>query len=564
MDGLPVAGRQALYLQMLGESLASATQEGQAPNQHASAMLPPELAPRARGPAADAPEGQRGMRMAYGPRLMGANSIAVRASAAERGITDPRVASIERVKLHNRMSGEGDRQPLRKGPEGEEPQPVILVSHKAVPIQAVHAKDGRGYSENGEHQLVPVKAGDPVRGPDGKPVHHVHELKDIYKAYHLEDMNMAGVGERRPPFSSARATAQQNQEFAERCADQGIPARTPNPEERHKLVVETGIERMVESALRYAEARGAPFVLETKENISEAKFTATTHPPTVEYPEATAEGNVDERASSIARAVSEAALFASLSERASPVEVARIGPDGMPGAIERQLPASQLVQRVEAHAAPRPSYLDQAHLDRASLVASYAALNTVTAMGATYSPGPDAEDPRVRTAWARELNRIGGMEDLSQELTEIERGLARKPGGGGDWPRRRELIRAPERRGESNDGPPRERERADERDGNDRPTAPKRRPAPDAEFPGDDRPVKPGPVPTGPPAKLPITPDGPTRQTRRPQAPTLTGEDRVPVRPGGNPDITAPAPRPAPERPPGATPRHNRNNGQQR
>ena len=107
-------------------------------------------------------------------------------------------------------------------------------------------------------------------------------------------------------------------------------------------------------------------------------------------------------------------------------------PDPTPCAgvsLSSRSPPSEVVQRVEAQSSRRPSYLDQAHLDRASLVSSYAALNAVTAMGATYTPGPEAEDPRVRAAWARELNRIGGMEDLSQELTQIERGLARQPGG---------------------------------------------------------------------------------------------------------------------------------------
>ncbi len=250
MSSVPVVGRQALYLQMLGEELATATWEGRAPNQPPTGMLPPELAPTARPPAGGSPDRPKFVSMAYGARLAGANSIAVRMSAAECGITDPRVASLDRVKFHNAMAGEGGRPPFRPSDDPDGPRPVILVSHKAIPIQAAHAVDGSGYSASGDGQLVPVRAGDPVRSPDGKPLHHVHELRDVYKAYHLADVDMVGVGERRPPFSSNRAIARQDQEFADRCVEQGIPARLPDPAERHKLVVESGIDRMVEAALR--------------------------------------------------------------------------------------------------------------------------------------------------------------------------------------------------------------------------------------------------------------------------------------------------------------------------
>ena len=86
MNSVPVVGRQALYLQNMGENLAIATQDGSAPNQRETGMLPPELALTARPPtggSADRPK------FAYGARLLGASSIAVRVSAAERGITDP-------------------------------------------------------------------------------------------------------------------------------------------------------------------------------------------------------------------------------------------------------------------------------------------------------------------------------------------------------------------------------------------------------------------------------------------------------------------------------------------
>ena len=426
MKFVPVVGRQALYLQNLGENLALATQAGEAPNQRPTAMLPPEFAPTVSQLPPGAPRGAT-PRMDYGPRLAGANSIAVRVSAAERGITDPRVATVGRVKSHNKFAGAVDRPPLRPFDVPGGPPPIVLASNKVIPIQAVHPAHGHGHSSAGHGELVPVRAGDPVYRPDGRPVQHIHELRDVYQAYHLADVDMEGIGDRRAPYSSDRAVARQDQEFAQLCVDQGLPVRVPDPAERHELVVESGVNRMVQSALRFADDRGAPFVLQTNPELLEARFSAVSRPPVVELPDPGSSLGVDERASSIARAVSQAALFASLSERAVPIEVARVGTSELPGPFHVQQPPSQVVQRVAAHAAERPSYLDQAHLDRASLVASYAALNAVTAMGATYAPGPEAQDDRVRSAWARELHRIGGMEDLSRELTQIERGMAARP-----------------------------------------------------------------------------------------------------------------------------------------
>ena len=441
-------------------------------------------------------------------------------------------------------------------PDG--PQPVILVSHKTVHIQAVHAADGTGYSRSRHGQLVPVQAGDPVWTPDGKPVHHLHELRDVYKAYHLADVDMQGVGERRPPFSSDRAIARQDQEFAERCAEQGRPARAPDPAERHALVVESAVDRLVESALRFAEARGAPFVVETSPDLSEARFSAVSRPPVVSVPDPASSLGVDERASSIARAVSQAALFASLSERAAPVEVARIGASELPGPVQVQQPSSQVVQRVAAHSAQRPSYLDQAHLDRASLVASYAALNAVTAMGATYTPGPEAEDTRVRSAWARELHRIGGMEDLSRELTQIERGLAAQPVGAGVPVRVRERVPVPDPGDGSGGSPPRAPSRVPEPDADDTPPPLDRPPRRKVHLPCAYRPDKPLPPQRVLPGDLPIAPDAPRPRSEKVSPPAPAAEPRVPVRAGGDPSLAPPTARPAPQLPPASAPDRGR------
>ena len=558
MNSVPVAGRQALYLQNMGENLAIATQEGRAPNQRETRMLPPELARSARsltGGSADRSQ------FAYGARLLGASSIAVRVSAAERGITDPRVASLARVRAHNARSGDPGRQPFRPTDDPDGPRPVILVSNKTIPIQAVHTVDGTGYSALGDGKLAPVRAGDPLYRPDGTPVPHLHELRDIYKAYHLADVDMAGVGERRPPFSSNRAIARQDQEFAARCVEQGIPARPPDPAERHKLQVESGIDRMVEAALRFADARGAPFVVETSPDLTEATFSAVSRPPVVELPDPASSLGVDERASSIARAVSQAALFASLSERAVRIEVARVGTSELPGHFQVRQPPSQVVQRVAAHAAERPSYLDQAHLDRASLVASYAALNAVTAMGATYAPGPEAQDDRVRSAWARELHRIGGMEDLSRELTQIERGMAARPVASG-LPARvleRTPMPVPDDGGGGSPPPPPARvPGSDLDDSPPRPAPPHRR---QVYFPTSDPPDRLVPPQRVSPGDPPIVPDASPPQGEKvpPSAPPAA--PRVSVRPGGDPSVAPSAARPAPQQQREPAPERGRSGG---
>ena len=403
-----------------------------------------------------------------------------------------------------------------------------------------------------------MRAGDPVRSPDGKPLHHVHELRDVYKAYHLADVDMVGVGERRPPFSSNRAIARQDQEFADRCVEQGIPARLPDPAERHKLVVESGIDRMVEAALRFADARGAPFVVETSPDLTEARFSALSGPPLVEVPDPESSLGVDERASTIARAVSQAALFASLSERAAPVDVARIGASGLPGPFHVEPPSSQVVQRVAAHSAERPSYLD-----RASLVASYAALNAVAAMGATYTPGPEAQDNRVRSAWARELHRIGGMEDLSRELTQIERGLAVKPVPAGLPARVRERTPVPGP-GDGGDSPPPPPPAVPEFDLDDTPPPPAPPHRRQVYLPGAAPPDQPLPPQRVLPGELPISPHVSPPQGAKVPPPAPLAEPRVSVRPGGDPSVAAPTARPAPQLPPARAPERGRSGGPDR
>ena len=447
-------------------------------------------------------------------------------------------------------------------PDG--PRPVILVSNKAVPIQAVHTIDGTGYSALGDGKLAPVRAGDPLYRADGTPVPHIHELRDIYKAYHLAGVDMAGVGERRPPFSSNRAIARQDQEFVARCVEQGIPARPPDSVERHKLQVESGIDRMVETALRFADARGAPFVVETSPDLTEARFSAVSRPPVVELPDAGSSLGVDERASSIARAVSQAALFASLSERAVRIEVARVGTSELPGSFQVREPPSQVVQRVAAHAAERPSYLDQAHLDRASLVASYAALNAVTAMGATYSPGPEAQDDRVRSAWARELHRIGGMEDLSRELTQVERGIAARPVPSG-LPARvleRTPMSVPDDGGGGSPPPPPARvPGSDLDDSPPRPAPPHRR---QLYLPTSDPPDRLVPPQRASPGARPIVPDPSPPQGAKVPPSAAPAETRVSVRPGGDPSVAPAAARPAPQPAPQRAPERGRSGGPDR
>ena len=317
-------------------------------------------------------------------------------------------------------------------------------------------------------------------------------------------------------------------------------------------------------SLRFADARGAPFVVETSPDLTEARFSAVSRPPVVELPDSGSSLGVDERASSIARAVSQAALFASLSERAAPIEVARVAASELPGPFQVQQPPSQVVQRVAAHAAERPSYLDQAHLDRASLVASYAALNAVTAMGATYTPGPEAQDDRVRSAWARELHRIGGMEDLSRELTQIERGMAVRPVASGLPARVHERTKPLPGPGDGGGGPPPPPASRVPEFGLDDPPPPPAPPRPQVYLPGADPPDRPLPPQRVSPGELPIAPAAPPPQRAKVPPPAPPAEPRLSVRPGGDPSVAPPAARPAPQQPPERAPERGRSGGPDR
>ena len=80
------------------------------------------------------------------------------------------------------------------------PQPVTVVSINATPVQTVHLKDGQGYGSQGEKGgLIDVKKGKPVYDQQGQQAADIQEKKDVYKTYHVTDVNVAGIKPRTAP-----------------------------------------------------------------------------------------------------------------------------------------------------------------------------------------------------------------------------------------------------------------------------------------------------------------------------------------------------------------------------
>ena len=210
MEQGTVEGKAARMMNDLGQTLAAATRAMSAPNQRESDLLPPEMISKPNKDGSRHPDGNP--KMSYGDRFQGGNSIQLRLDAEARGTTDTRYATTERVQWVNRVHKQSQEPVRGMNPVTKQlPQPVTLTSTKATPVQTVHQKDGQGYGSQGvKGGLIEVKKGAPIYDDKGHQAADFHEKRDTYKAYHVSDLNVAGVQARTAPNEGRGAVARQD------------------------------------------------------------------------------------------------------------------------------------------------------------------------------------------------------------------------------------------------------------------------------------------------------------------------------------------------------------------
>ena len=145
-------------------------------------------------------------------------------------------------------------------------------------------------------------------------------------------------------------------------------------------------------------------------SISEARFRIKDGQPTVEIPLASKFSDIYHQATSVVHACSHSQLYSASAGRVA-------------AATEAGHTAQAAQDRVAAYKAPLKTREGSEEYGRAELAATYATLNRVTAMPAEYVPPPSTQDPDTQERWAKTLETLGGMAEVSHNITTAERGF---------------------------------------------------------------------------------------------------------------------------------------------
>jgi len=276
-------------------------------------------------------------------------------------------------------------------------------------MQRVHKVDGQGFGPGGESSgLVDVRAGDPIFDKAGKQLSDVTELRDTYKVYHVTDLNISNMRTRTAPNSSERGVEAQNQEFRAGCEDRGEKPRDPDEGERAAMIV----SKEAGNVLDQLEQLHGVQVREDVDKISEAQFRVTSKGPVIEIPKLEQFENVHHQATSVANAASHAHLYTAAKGRADLA--------AEHGDVDE--PAQARVAMYEGRVNTRTANNEE--WAKAELAATYATINKVTSMPATYVPPPSTQDEAYQGKWADRLESPGGMAEVSRDVTTVEQGFS--------------------------------------------------------------------------------------------------------------------------------------------
>ena len=388
MSSSPHVGRQARNLNALGRTLADATRRGMAPNQCQSNLRPPASCPVPKRSGELRPDGKPLMQNAA--RFQGANSIALRLDAMDRGTTETRYATVLRAQMNNRAYGVTDLAVVRdvSPGTGQPPKAVELNSQRSVPVAAVHLEDGQGFGPGGKSVgQIDVRAGDPVYGKDGQHAPDTYELASTYVVYNVEDLKIEGLGARE--HAAPVASAPESPGAEDRRIALVVKAEVVNLirdlQSQRGVVVQESVRGISDAVVRCGmpperlELPGADNVpreadfpgsenAERQVGFSGAQGTGPAI--VIECPVAAEFSDIHDQVSSITHAAAHAHLY-DAAQRA-----AALG-------VEQGVPDQAAEARVKAYELEPEQRAVSAEYSKADLAATYATLNRVTAMSAT-------------------------------------------------------------------------------------------------------------------------------------------------------------------------------------
>ena len=241
----------------------------------------------------------------------------------------------------------------------------------------------------------------------GQQAADFHEKRDVYKAYHVTDLNVAGIKPRTAPNDGRSAVVRQDAAFAKACTDRGEEPRKPDKDERTTLVVTAEIAKITADQRNI---KGVS-VVEDVPGIKEAQFVVKDGKPTVEIPPAAEFSDLHHQATSVVQAVSHSQLHSAA--------VADVGRATEAGRVDQAA-----VDRVAAYEAPVETRAGSEEFSKADLAATYATLNRTTAIPAVYVPPAQTQEPENVERWAKTMEAPGGMSKVSQDITDIEQGFS--------------------------------------------------------------------------------------------------------------------------------------------
>ena len=199
-----------------------------------------------------------------------------------------------------------------------------------------------------------------------------------------------------------------------------------------------------------------------------AGATAKDGEPLIEIPDPSKFDTAHHQATSIVHAASHAELYTAAKSRAD-------------RSAESGRTDEEAETRVAAYQTRHDSRANNEEYSRCELAATYATVNRVTAIPATYVPPASTGDEKQMERWAKTLEEPGGMAKVNRDINTVERSFSDDR----DTYRRE---RAQERRAERNqqraEGSPADAERKPVTPGGDPAVqTPAARPASDAETP---------------------------------------------------------------------------------
>ena len=393
-----------------GRAVAADLRAGYAAIQTRSGTLPPEMigGPRQTGRGVDRTVQRNedgSLRRANNNRMPGCNSIMLRREMVRRGLADPRFVTVARASWINKESGVS-QPPLKPGAQG-----VEIVSHNEVAkVNATHQQDEQGF--NDQKQWVDRKKGEDVFDKDGNHVQVVLEGRnrqgETYEVFHSSEVNVADLGPRVAP-----GAAEVNGELTGRAKRwmEANGADKPDAQAIQLEMIGNKLDAMTDNLER---RHGVEIARDAR--VSEATFSiGKDGSMKLSIPKPDQFEDLSHQVTSVSIAVAHAHLGATAQRIAAR------------GREEGGTPNPEAEARVKAYQLPPSKRESSPAYQDAELVATYAAVDTVTGLDLEFRPPESLQNDKKIERWANTLETPGGFADVGRQVGHASIAAAQRP-----------------------------------------------------------------------------------------------------------------------------------------